>query len=61
MTSALEVVYTNLRDSKAQIFGSALCIILLFTLIMGFHPYQLDQSISVLRDVGWYFSFLSKL
>ena len=36
VTSALEVVYTNLRDSKAQIFGSALCIILLFTLIMGF-------------------------
>ena len=24
------------------------------------HRYQLEQSISVLRDVGWYFSFLFK-
>ena len=24
------------------------------------HCYQLGQSISVLRDVGWYFSFLFK-
>ena len=24
------------------------------------HHYQLEQSISVLRDVGWYFSFLFK-
>ena len=24
------------------------------------HDYQLDQSISVLRVVGWYFSFLFK-
>ena len=25
------------------------------------HRYQLEQSISVLRDVRWYFSFLFKL
>ena len=25
-----------------------------------FQSYQLDRSISVLRDVGWYFSFLFK-
>ena len=24
------------------------------------YPYQLDQSISILRVVGWYFSFLYK-
>ena len=24
------------------------------------HSYQLDQSISLLRDVGWYFSLLFK-
>ena len=24
------------------------------------HQYQFEESVSVLRDVGWYFSFLIK-
>ena len=56
------------RDRPAPVSGIIMFFLILvltfcfnpFMLNVFSHPYQLDESISNFRVVGWYFSFLFK-